>query len=348
MALLFIDGYDHYTTSFIPSKYSSNNSVSINTTGGRNGGGALFSTNENNYVAIAASPSGSSWFIWGAAVNFANVTGTNTGTDFFQVWDGSATNSSVQQTALGLLSNGSLRIRKGDGTVLGTSASNVIVPNVWYYIEWKCKITTSTGSNECVVRVNGVEVLNLTGVNTNRTASGVWSQARWNSNGGSANALYDDVYLCNSTGTVNNDFLGDVRVIALYPNGNGDFSDYTNSASNSTNNYSYVNEASAPDSDSSYVRSVTYGNQDLYTFTTLSASSVCGIQPCYYMRKDNSGFKNVQIIEKVSGTVYTNSTIALSDTYKYYTQIIELNPATTAAWTVSDINATQFGIKTVP
>ena len=64
-----------------------------------------------------------------------------------------------------------------------------------------------------------------------------------------ANYDYDDLYICDGTtvpGEPVNDFLGDVRVDTLYPNGNGNSSQWVGQDANSTDNYLNVDDTLLP------------------------------------------------------------------------------------------------------
>src|SRR5207253_5492268 len=58
----------------------------------------------------------------------------------------------------------------------------------------------------------------------------------------SFNRSYDDIVINNALGTVNNDFLGDVRVIGLLPTAVGTNSQLARTGGTSAGNYTAVNE----------------------------------------------------------------------------------------------------------
>ena len=97
------------------------------------------------------------------------------------------------ENALILKSNGSLQFNRA-GAILATSAATgIIAINTWYYVELQYLNANSGGF--VIVRVNGVEVINSTGLDTRNT--GIPNQLRFNA-ALSTTHLIDDLYL--STG----------------------------------------------------------------------------------------------------------------------------------------------------
>ena len=123
----------------------------------------------------------------------------------------------------------------GNGTLLGTASISVGL-NQFNYFEIKATIHDTTGSVE--FRINGVTALNLVNQDTRNAGTGVVNAIRI----GGINSFgpiwaMDDFYVCNTSGTTNNDFLGDIRVDTLYPNADGAFSAWTPSAANGAHRY---------------------------------------------------------------------------------------------------------------
>ena len=192
---------------------------------------------------------------------------------------------------------------------------------------------------------------------TATTATGVNTQATGNA---SANQLvlfggglgvgesivnyFDDLYLCDGLGSVNNTFLGDIRVQALLPTSDGAATDWTPSAG--SDHYALVNEVPS-DGDASYVASATPGDIDEYGVTPIAVASgtVFGVQVGLYARKDDAGSRNIAPVVRESGTDHVGSDIALGASYAYYFQVYDEDPATSAAWTIAGINGDQFGVK---
>lgn len=239
-----------------------------------------------------------------------------------------------------LMSSGQLQVRRGDGTVLGTSAMAApITPFTYHHYECMATLHDSTGS--VYVRVDEVQVLALTGIDTkNGGTKTVFDQMRINVDQG---CYWDDVYICNGAG--GDTFRGDCIVVTSLPTNNGNSSVLVGSDGNSVNNYALVNEA-APDT-TSYVGSATTGDKDTYAFADLSYSSgtVKGVIATLYAAKSDAGARSMRVVTRSSGTDYGGSDKALSTTYTTYREVLEVDPATSAAWTIAGFNAAEFGME---
>jgi hypothetical protein len=158
--------------------------------------------------------------------------------------------------------------------------------------------------------------------------------------------LFDDLYILNTLGSVNNTFLGDVRVDKYLPNGNGNASELVNSAADSVNNYSYVDDAT-PDGDSTYVQSAVLNAKDTYLHEqmTHTPSSIFGIQISAQARKDDEGTRSLATVLRSGGANTDGDAQALTTSYVYYSHVHETDPATAVAWTKAGFNASEIGVK---
>jgi hypothetical protein len=187
-----------------------------------------------------------------------------------------------------------------------------------------------------------VEFINYTGDTKNGGTSTNIDAARFTAVT-STGAIMDDLYICNSSGSTNNDFLGDVRVKRRHPDGNGASSQLVGSDGNSTDNHLLVSEV--PPSTSNYVAGSTVGHRDLYTFDNIGISGdVLGVQTVVYAQKSDAGTSNIKTVARSSGgTVVTGSSQALSTTWDTYGSAVMETDADGAAWTVSTFDSHQFG-----
>jgi hypothetical protein len=103
-----------------------------------------------------------------------------------------------------------------------------------------------------------------------------------------------------------------------------------------------------PDNDSSYVTDNTVGDQDRYSYPAISGSSVKAVVVDMRAEKDDSATRAIRAVAKSGGTTADNGAdLALPlNTYAAYQAIFETDPNSGVAWTVSGVNAAEFGIKT--
>ncbi len=246
--------------------------------------------------------------------------------------------------------------------LLGTGTTKVR-SGLWYYIEAKTTINTTTGA--VTIRVNGLNDIVLTNVNTHGDESVTASDTTDSvclytdlSQGGSVTRsgttiscsvtnngpVYDDFYLCDTTGSVNNDFLGEVYVNTLFANGAGN---YTNWTPNTGSNYTAVNEVAVND-DTTYVSTNTATTNDSYAFSNLTITHIVGgLNTNLIARMDDAGPHTVATLVRISSTDYVGTAISTTSTYTNLPQIYETSPNSGSAWTVSEVNAAEFGIQLV-
>lgn len=328
MTLLFIDGFDHYSAQAdIGKKWSVVTATypTISSTLGRRGGGALSVLNTNYYVERSISSTAT--VIAGFALYRTN---SATG-DVLKFFEGT-----TNHLTLTIDSNGKLRLYNGTnaGTLLATGATTIST-STWYFIELKATINNS-GSYE--VRVNSVSEFSSASADTQNGGTATMDKVRF-----TGSAVYlDDIYICNSSGSSNNDFLGDCRIDTLYPSGAGNYTQFTPSAGS---NFSCVDETTPNTTD--YVSSATSGNRDSYAFADLAAltsSTVFGVQVNAYAQKSDAGTRSLGTMARLSSTDADGASVALPTSYSYVSQIFETDPAS-AAWTQSNVNAAEFGVK---
>jgi hypothetical protein len=218
------------------------------------------------------------------------------------------------------------------GTVLGTSSS-AIPSSAWQYIEVEFTRNASTGA--CNVYANGTQILALTGVNTGAADILVMGFAALN-----VSDFVDDYYVVSGATK-----LGEQRVVTIRPDADTAQKDFT--ADSGTDNYARVNE-SPVNGDTSYVTANTNDAEDLYTLADLGVTpaSITAVQAVVIARKDDAADRGVQTI--IHGSTDTGGTVmGLSTSYAAAVDLYEENPETSAAWTESDVNALEAGMKLV-
>jgi hypothetical protein len=152
--------------------------------------------------------------------------------------------------------------------------------------------------------------------------------------------------VCDGSGATNNDYLGDIRVECLFPNGDGASSAFVGSDGNSVNNYLLVDET-VPNDDTDYVQGTVVGDKDTYAYQdlTTTAGSVYGVNIIPRHRKADAGGRTAVTVGRESGgTEADSSAITILDSYIYNYDIRETKPSG-GAWSISEVNGAQFGMK---
>ena len=228
-------------------------------------------------------------------------------------------------------------------TIIATSGF-VLAYNVWNYIEFRALNSSSAGILE--VKMNGVTWLTVPGLNT-RQSGGDFKSYGVGAPGISSSTVavdYDDFYLLNASGTVNNTWLGDVRVETLRPDAAG-----TNTALTGTpagSNFDRVNEAETDLND--YVQSTASGQRDSYNYSAIPAMqtpTILGVQVVSIAKKTDSGTANIKNLAKSGATTVVGATEPLLVNNATHLSIWETNPATGVLWTEAGVNAAEFGVE---
>ena len=254
----------------------------------------------------------------------------------------------TQQCGVNVNADGSLSAWRGNGggtTLIGSTALGLARNLQWNYVEAKIVLSQTVGS--IVVKLNGVTVLTITGVDTCGQSS---AQANYWTVGASTYALMDDVYCCDTTGGFNDDFLGEIRVVTLLPQTDavaaGSNADFT--CSTGADHGALVNEASAPDDDTTYLSSSTLNHVDTWEYPALGyTGDIKAVQLNLSATKADSGARAIAGVTRPVATNRvgaTNHNIGMTN-YIVFREIWELNPEDSAAWEVADVDGAEFGVK---
>lgn len=342
MALLFGDSFAHYLGVDILKKWTSlaaSTGVDISPEYGlRPGASALRLTTGAGNIGYCEKtlPSTPATFIAGCWWKTATLA---TASPIMVFIDASAEHVSVRHTATGLITF------TRNGTVLATS-TNAVLADTWYHIEVKCLIDDTGGTYE--VRVNGTAVGWIpaaTGADTRNAGlasiSGVrlWGPA---ANGGSARS-FADFYLLDTTGTVAINFLGPCRFHVARPVAPGSSAQWTgNYADNFVNVSDFVG-----DGDTTFNQSSTAAQKDLFDVASAPAGTIHSVQHVLMARQDGGAARVIRPVTRIATTNYNGTLVNTGASYVFVTEPRSVSPATSAAWTDTEINAAEFGYELV-
>lgn len=240
-----------------------------------------------------------------------------------------------------LLSDGSVRARRGQGhvNILGTSAPGVVAFNAWNYIAAKVRLHDTTGTVD--IEVNGQNVLSLTNQDTkNGGTAAVFNAGSW------GNAQARDLYICNEQGSINNNFLGDVRVTALFPTGDSTPEEWD--LSTGTDSFALLDEVTLNTTD--YIESDVDGEITRVTFGDLPDTShtVKGVQYTAYAAKSDAGARSFRMGIHSDATTANSGDFVLGTGFTSYHFIRELDPDGDVAWTPTSVNALAAQVEVRP
>ena len=241
-----------------------------------------------------------------------------------------------------LLDDGLFRIKRGifSGTELAVS-DTPIVADTWYWLAFKGIISNTVG--EATLYLNGNQVATYSGDTQNGGASYIQSvSAQTQLAVTNATLDIDDLVILNSTAP-NNAILTERIVDTIMPSGAGNSTQWTPSTGS---NYQCVDDTNEDD-DTTYISSNTANHIDTYAFGDVSLSSVDAIRVCWQQRHDDAGSHTVAPIVRPSSTDRVGTAISTGVGYEVASQLYDVSPETSSAFTPSEINGCEFGLKLV-
>lgn len=330
MALRFVDGFDHYSLpAQLSMKYQTLSISDATFMAGRRAGSQALLFRSAEWIAVTLDNQ-TTWVV-GLAVYFVG----NATEAIVRFYD---TAGDVQASVV-VQTNGTIRLYRGSTNTSLAISELALNLNTWYYLEVKINIADSGGLFEA--RVNEQVWVTYTGDTKQTSVAGASRVILY---GRAADNAIDDLYICDGTGSSNNDYLGDCRVDTVYPNGTGAHSSFTPQGSGT--NWENVDET-LMDEDTSYNHSNTIGHKDSFAFTNLPAitGAIFGVQACLGARKDDAGVRVVRPLTRIDGTDYEGGDQYLPSSFIFSRHIWEQNPDTSSAWVQADIDDAEFGYK---
>lgn len=349
MALLFIDGFDHYDPQQLEdfgqpwlargkAAYLSPDATRIQGRRPSSYGLRLPAGPGSGYVKNIAAANTS--LIVGAALRLPPF--QNTGQEPVLLGVRDTTGNVAHLVKLG--EDGRVKLyRRQSGYDTPLSTSIVTAPaRGWHYVELKVVQGTSNGTLD--VRVNGILAIQLTAQNTTQ-GGGQLVTAFVGAVPGQPCPVtidVDDFYIADTSGTINDTFLGDVRVDALSAQANGGLTQWTvDGAESAWQAVSDGNEASG-------IRAMTAGLRqsfDIQSLPAMSSPAIYGVQVTMLARKTDAGLGKVKGLVVSGAATTTSSDIILQEQLAWHTALFERNPNGNVPWTEAAFNAAEFGVE---
>lgn len=222
------------------------------------------------------------------------------------------------------------------------SSSYLLTSKNYHLVEIYFKMSDSDG--EIILRVDGVEKMSYTG-DTKPSTGTDFNRVLFDPSG---DWIYvDDIAINDTTGSADNSWCDDGHIVAIKPNANGDSSDLNGSDGNKTDNYQLVDDIPA-DGDTSYVYSDVVDDHDLYNLESFDVPEGASIKRVWAeARAKDPGEGDIAFVVKTHSTEYEDSVAqALGSAYaQAKSDVYTTNPNTSAAWTESELDDLQVGVK---
>ena len=236
-----------------------------------------------------------------------------------------------------------IKVVMQDTSAVIATGTEVLNVGQWNFLEFKILFNETTGA--IYSRVNSVNDISSTGLNTVAATGGIVGCSEiWFCNNNTSGALAD-LWICNSQGSIRNDYLGDLRVDPITVTGDGSNTDFTPSAGS---NYENVDEDLDDTGDADYNESGTVTNKDTYELDSLSSPSgttIFGLKTEICVKKDDVGARSIKPIVRAGTTDYQGTERSITDDYITYNEVYEKNPDDSADWEDADINAVEIDVE---
>lgn len=234
--------------------------------------------------------------------------------------------------------------------LLGTSAVGSYQDNEQFHVEIYGKVHDTDGEVE--VRINTVQKVSIVASNTKGsiadTADSIWIGACQSAVSGSHATHYwlDNLFFNDTAGSINNDWIGNVRVKTQFMIANGPHIDFNiGGTSPAASNWQSVQNTLL--NDTKFVYSGTIGDYDLYDpDPILNAPLVHCLQIRGALWQDDATQRIAKYLVQIAGVNYDAPTdFYTNQTPTFYKDRLETNPATSAGWTGTDVNGLYAGVK---
>ena len=207
--VIFADSFDHYASADAAKKgWGSSNGVPITAGVGRNGTPGCGVVNGGSYITQYIQNLPTLYVEIAAKFNLHTVD-----TTLIQFQDANS-----NQVDLRITPNGELKVTR-NGTQLGVTSGVGLGNATYYHIGFAATIHPTAGMYE--VRVQGVSKLSATNQNTRNTANNQITSVNFIGPGPGNVNWFDDVVICTDG------FCGDCRVVPVYPQAAGNYSQWT-------------------------------------------------------------------------------------------------------------------------
>jgi hypothetical protein len=336
--MLHQDGMDLYANvADFAMNYSLVSNLSLSTTGGRFGGGALVISNYNSKITYSFSSNQTE--IW---VGFAVY--VNSGQSY-GVLLGIVGASGVEATFNYDPATSTLTVYRGDGSVSLKSESFPLGNEIWHWVEFHYLMSSTNGTMEAWL--DGTQVINVTGVNTTyyNSSSFVGVYICTSDNGYSLYTAYvDDLYILNTSGSVNNGRLGDSRIITL--EATSDASPNNGTPYSGSTHYGAIDEAQW--SSSNYLTITnTSGQEELFGFASMAISpqNIWNVRVLSVAEKTDSGAASAEMVVSSSGVVANGGSQSVLTSWSVLDGLFSVDPNTSSQWTTSAVNSLKAGYK---
>jgi len=350
MALLFIDGFDHYDPQALDdfgqpwlargkAAYLSPQATRIN--GRRPSSFALRLPEGSGGGYVKNLDATKTSLIVGCSIRVVPYENTYTEPLLLGVRDANAQVAHLVKIG----EDGRLKLYRwqyGNEDLVSTSVATAPARG-WHYVE--LQVTQGSGNGVLSVRLNGVLAIQMNAQDTIR-GGGPLLTAFIGAIPGQSCPLtldVDDFYIADTSGSINNTFLGDVRVDTLKAQADGSLNQWTVMPSGTA-----AWEAVSDEDDSTSISAPSIGLRqsfDVAPLPVMATPAIFGVQLSMLARKTDAGLGKVKGLVVSGAQTAVSADVILQEQQAWQCALFERNPNGNVQWTEAAFNAAEFGVE---
>lgn len=337
MALLFVDGFDFWTT--MPGCWTSEEG-SLSVSGGKlTVPGTSFSQSFIRWTF----PGSYQTVIVNIRTAFAAKT-TFQDEPIFALFDGDSIQCTVTCNSAGQLS-----VFRGHttGTRIGSVSTSGLTQDSTTYYDIEVKIAVAN-SGSCIINVNGDEVLNVTGdlaSTANETCNNIaFGKTVTTAPGNNSSVIHEHVIVMNNSGTEMNDFIGPVQVNPHVVTADGN---YTTFVANTGARWEAVNDTD-PDDATTFISADVVGDKYTAVVDNLPAgiTTVHAVAVWTRARRDDDATRAYKtLLRYAAGDQLSADDKYLGPSYGYEIATFNVSPFSSIAWTTTEVDGLEVGVQ---
>lgn len=213
----------------------------------------------------------------------------------------------------------------------------------WHYVE--LQVLQGRGDGVLSVRINGMPAIHLAGLDTLQDGGELVTAFVGASPGQDCPVTLDvdDLYVADTTGTINNTFLGDVRVDALVAQADGSLNEWSVTPAGTA-----AWQAVSDDDEASAIQAAAGGLRQTFRVAPLpvmASPAIHGVQLALLARKTDAGLGSLKGLVASDAQAATGPDVALQEQLAWHTVLFERDPGSGDAWTEAGFNAAEFGVE---
>lgn len=348
MALLWMDGFDHYGTGSVGEANAQDGvwaqlvACSIVNTRSRTGSCSLRANGTlAGLGARRVFPGGTKPIVGiGYALWMDDLPTSDNSQQIFSVHN--AANEARVSIGMDTTGRATLHLGQINSVPVFTTEAPVFVTGAWQFLEARFD---TAGSVE--FRINGVTVINESGLTLPNT--GAFAQVvigpRSFVGSGHQPMWIDDIFCWDTAGSYNNDFIGDRRVRTVFPDGDESPQEWT--PVGAAMGYECIDDA-VPDDDSTYLLAEPLDSTSppMPTVSRFAmgaipeeVAGISAVQTYVRSRKTEAGDCNIQVGLVSGGQEAVGADRPITSVWTYWMDVFEVDPNTGAPWTQAALDA---------